>query len=93
MVLVSFLSVPERTVLFVFLYRLFRIQWQPGLSPRIESAIERMHVFPTTFRKFLRHPGARCFVRSSAIGDNRAILWYFIDVCRELFSGDSDSVR
>jgi|GEM_PF-2854898 len=86
MVAVSFLSVPQRTVL-------FRIQWQSGINPRVESAIERMHVFPTTFREFLRHTGARSFVGSSAIGYDGAVPWYFIQVGRELFSGHSDRVR
>ena len=52
-----------------------------------------MHVFPTTFTQFLRHPGAGCFVRSSAIRYDRAVLRYLIEMCCDLVGGHAQSVR
>jgi len=73
--------------------RLFRIDWQALLDPRIKSAVERMRVFPTTIREFLRHPGAGCFVRSSAVGYDRAVLWNLIEMFRDLIGRHAQSVR
>ena len=52
-----------------------------------------MNVFPTTLREFLRHPGAGSFVRSGAVSYDRAILWYLIEMFRELVRGNAQRVR
>src|SRR5215216_4744722 len=52
-----------------------------------------MHVFPTTFSEFLRHTGAGAFVRSSAVGYDRAILWYLVEMLCELIGGNAHGVR
>jgi hypothetical protein len=52
-----------------------------------------MHIFPTTFREFLRHPGAGSFVRSSAVGYDRAVLWYLVEMFGELIGGNAHGIR
>ena len=52
----------------IFAVDLLRIDRQSRVDPRIESAVERMHIFPTTIGELLRHTGARSFVWSSAVG-------------------------
>jgi hypothetical protein len=51
-----------------------------------------MHVFPTAFTEFLRHTGAGSFVRSSAVGYDCAISWYFVQMFREFLGGHAKSV-
>jgi hypothetical protein len=75
------------------LFGLFGIDWQTCLNPRIESAVKRMNILPTTVTEFLRHTGAGCFVRSSAVGYNRAVLWYFIEMFLDLIGGHAKSIR
>lgn len=71
---------------------LFRIDWQAGVDPRFESAVERMNVFPTGFGEFLRHPGAGSLVRSSAVRDHRAVFGDFVQMLRELIAGYANGV-
>ena len=52
-----------------------------------------MNVFPATLREFLRHTGAGSFMRSSAVRYYSAVLWYLIEMCRELIGGNAKSVR
>jgi len=52
-----------------------------------------MNVFPTAFTQFLRHPGAGCFVWSSAVGYNCAILWYLTEMFGDLVCGYANSIR
>jgi len=52
-----------------------------------------MNIFPTAVNKFLRHTGAGCFVRSSAIGYNCAVLWYLIEMFLDLIGGHAQSIR
>jgi hypothetical protein len=52
-----------------------------------------MHILPTAIRELLRHTGARCFVRSGAIGYDGAVLWNFIEVLSKLFLGHPDRIR
>ncbi len=70
--------------------RLFRIDWQAGVDPRFESAVERMHVFPTGFSEFLRHTGAGSFVRSGAVRYDRAVLWNFVEMLGEFVAGHAN---
>src|SRR4029078_4675344 len=50
------------------------------LNPRVVPAIERMNILPTVIDQNLRHTGARCFVRSSAVGDYGAIFGNFSEM-------------
>ena len=75
------------------LFNSLRIRWQPRFNPRVVATVERMHIPPTAVRKFLRHTGARCFVRSSAIGNNGAVFRNFIEVLFKLFLGHPDRIR
>jgi hypothetical protein len=52
-----------------------------------------MNIFPTAIREFLRHTGAGSFVRSSTVSYDRAVLWYLIEMFRELVGGNAQSVR
>src|SRR3954451_23435072 len=52
-----------------------------------------MYVFPTTLTQLLRHPGAGCFVRSSAVGYHRAIFWYLVEMFRDLLGGHANRTR
>jgi hypothetical protein len=80
-------------VLFVPFCGSLRIDWQARLNPRIESAVERMHVLPATISEFLRHPGAGRFMRSRAVGYDGAVLWYFVQMFPDLISGDANRIR
>jgi hypothetical protein len=72
---------------------LFGIDWQASLDPLIESTVQRMHILPATVAEFLRHPGAGCFVRSSAVGYDGAVLRNLVQMFGDFFSGDANSVR
>jgi len=52
-----------------------------------------MDVLPTTFSEFLRHTGAGCFVRSSAVSYDCAILRYLIEMYLDLIGGHANSIR
>jgi hypothetical protein len=52
-----------------------------------------MDIFPTTVNECLRHTGAGCFVRSSAVSYNRAVLWYLIEMFLDLIGGHAKSIR
>jgi len=52
-----------------------------------------MNILPTTVNKFLRHTGAGRFVRSSAVGYDCAILWYLIEMFRDLIGRHAKSIR
>ena len=69
------------------------IYGEARLDPCLESAVQRMHVFPTAISEFLRHTGAGRFVRSSAVGYDCAVFWYFVDMLRDFIGGDANSVR
>jgi hypothetical protein len=51
-----------------------------------------MHVFPTGFGEFLRHTGARMFVRSSAVSYDRAVFGNFIEMLGEFIAGYANGV-
>jgi hypothetical protein len=74
------------------LKRLFRIDWQAGVDPRFESTVKRMHVFPTGFSEFLRHPGAGSFVRSGAVRYDCAVFWDFVEMLGEFIAGYANGV-
>jgi hypothetical protein len=80
-------------MLLVPLYGLLGIDWQTCLNPRVESAVKRMNILPTTVTELLRHPGAGCFVRSSAVGYDRAVLWYLIEMFLDLIGRHAKSIR
>ena len=71
---------------------LLRIDWQTGVDPRIESAVQRMNVFPTGFSEFLRHTGAGIFVRSGAVRYDRAVFWDFVEMLGEFVAGYANGV-
>src|SRR5205814_6579396 len=72
---------------------LLRFEWHSRLDPGIESAVKRMHIFPATLGKLLRHTGARSFVRSSAISYHCAIFGYLFEVFVKFSSRHSKRVR
>jgi hypothetical protein len=47
---------------------LLRFQFVPGATPGLETALQVMHVPPAVIDEQLRHTGAGCFMRSSAVG-------------------------
>lgn len=53
---------------------------EPGLNPSVESTLERMHIREATLCKQLRHTGARGFLGSSAIGDDKRIVGHVADI-------------
>jgi|SoiMethySBSTD1v2_1073268.scaffolds.fasta_scaffold106427_2 hypothetical protein len=75
------------------LFNSLRIRWQSCFSPGVEPAVQRMHILPTTIRKLLRHTGARCFVRSSAIRYDGPVPGNFVEMLSELFLGYPDRMR
>ena len=49
-----------------------------------------MRVFPTAVEEILCHTGTRCFMRSSAVSDDRAIVGNLIQVLVDLVGRHSD---
>ena len=80
-------------MLFVPFCGSLRIDRQARLDPRIESAVERMHVLPAMISEILRHTGAGCFMWSRAVGYDDAVLWYLVEMFLNLISGDANSIR
>jgi hypothetical protein len=63
------------------------------LLPCIETAVQRMYIRPTVIREHLRHTGARRLVRSSTVGDDRAVTRNVIEMLFHLVGGDADRAR
>src|SRR2546425_4402999 len=63
---------------------LFRVKWQSCFFPRLKTAEKWMDILESMSRKFLRHTGARGFVWSSAVTNNRSIARDFSKVLLDL---------
>src|SRR5215213_9583248 len=63
---------------------------QPGLPPGVEPAVERVNILPALLKQLERHTGARSFVRSGAVGDDRAAERYLFEVLLDLVRGHAD---
>jgi len=61
--------------------------------PRIETAEQGMHVFEVMLFENVRHTGARSFVRSSAIGHDRAVAWNVREMLFDLIGRDANRAR
>jgi hypothetical protein len=68
----------------------FGVYGQPGLLPRVEPAVERVNILITILKQLERHTGARAFVRSSAVGDDRPVARNLAEVLLQVVSGYAD---
>ena len=77
----------------VFRLTSLRLDGESRLLPRVEPAVERVHVLPAPLKQLERHTGARPFVRSSAVGDDRAVARDLAEVLLQLTRRDADRPR
>jgi len=73
-------------------FALLRIRWQARINPRVESAIEWMHVLPTAIREFLCHTGTGPLARSSAVSDDSAVVRNLVEMLAYLIGRHSNGV-
>jgi len=68
-------------------------KWQASILPRIKATRQCLHSFEAVIVQYLRHTGAGCLVRSSAICYHELVAWNIGEMPLDLVGRHSDGAR